>query len=404
MDSAKKEQAEQARLRKAKQRAKKKTAVAEVQKEQKKKIKKVEREKDYFSLTEDGLDTLLVDAKKAFSGIQQNPSLAVLLFYLNSGYYRFDQHKDYSKSTHEKDINVERIISEIDAEVLTEEETSEKLKSFFSCHSTLDCKLMSCGSCGLRMFERPRDPIISYERVPLSSPLMVPLLLDENGMKKLNLQKKEWGEKRIVIDSHGTTARKDLWKIRSLFYTGNGKYFHLHPELVDGRKGEEHTHLCKKCYGDLVKGNIPKLSVASGLDFGIGKRLGLAETNLHEQIIISRCRLFHATMKVSFGKGKRMACHAILFSHDAPDIAAELLSSQEMFDPERLCNTISIVLVDSKGQSDHHFRKLYGSNIVFARPWVIFQWLVVLQAINPRYHDLKIPEYSAIQWSINQAN
>ena len=126
-----------------------------------------------------------------------------------------------------------------------------------------------------------------------------------------------------------------------LYCAADGQFFHLHPELVDSRAGEEYTHFCKKCYGSLSKGSIPKLSLARGLDFGNTKRLGLAEPNLHEQIILSRCRLFQATMKVSFGKGQCMCCHAIPFFHETPEIASYLLNSEQMFAPETLANSKS---------------------------------------------------------------
>ena len=152
----------------------------------------------------------------------------MLLYYLNSGYYRFEQYQDYTFSKDGTDINSERLLAEVQDEVLTDVETAEKLKSFFSCHSTLDAKLMSCGCCGLRMLERPRDPVISYHQI--SSPLMDLLKLDETGMAKLSLQKRLWGDQDIMVNAQGGTAKMDLWEIWSLYSAADGKFFHLHPE------------------------------------------------------------------------------------------------------------------------------------------------------------------------------
>ena len=111
----------------------------------------------------------------------------------------------------------------------------------------------------------------------------------------------------------------------------------MHPELIDiDENGAESTLVCPICWKDISNDKTPELSIAAGLDLGYYKCLGLEPPNLDEQMILSRCRLIFATLKLrsnSFGRvgfhRDKLLCNAILFAHDSPAMASKLLSFEK---------------------------------------------------------------------------
>jgi hypothetical protein len=85
-----------------------------------------------------------------FSDIEKNPFKAVLLYYLNSGYGRFQQYKEFDKAWDKKDIEVDNICNEINDEILDESKLYQLLENFFTHHSYTQATFMSCGACGLQ--------------------------------------------------------------------------------------------------------------------------------------------------------------------------------------------------------------------------------------------------------------
>ena len=68
--------------------------------------------------------------------------------------------------------------------------------------------------------------------------------------------------------------------------------------------------------------------------------------------------------------------HAILFPHDAPDVAANILSSSifdkgGMLDLDDLKKLLMVYLVDDKGKMDKLAKEVFCSPFIFARPWVV---------------------------------
>jgi len=150
---------------------------------------------------------------------------------------------------------------------------------------------------------------------------------------------------------------------------------------------------------------VPPRSVASGIDFGHYRRIGLEMPNLLEMQVLSRTRLFFATVKVSSNTHgvvnsslhNRFKCHAILFPHDAPSVASYMFNSDVfgtngLLDFDNLKGLMQVYMVDDQGNIDSLFRHVFGTAVLTARPWVIAQWLQVLKMTNPYYGDLDLSE------------
>ena len=86
-----------------------------------------------------------------------------LLFYLNSGFFRFQQYKEYDASHDGEPIDVQAIKSEIHDESLTENEMRNLMANFLTNHSYTSERLASCGACGIRVLERIGSPSIRYK-------------------------------------------------------------------------------------------------------------------------------------------------------------------------------------------------------------------------------------------------
>ena len=86
----------------------------------------------------------------------------------------------------------------------------------------------------------------------------------------------------------------DISKAKSVFSADQGfnNLVHLHPELVSETDNGLQTMICPNCQKHLSKYNHPPMSISAGVDFGDFTRLLLEQPNLHEQILLSRYRLF----------------------------------------------------------------------------------------------------------------
>ena len=93
-------------------------------------------------------------------------------------------------------------------------------------------------------------------------------------------------------------------------------YFHLHPELVD--TGEQAPHegdegdptrvsaiLCGRCVGPVAAGNLPPLSLASGHDYGVLRRVVRGDLSpLATRVAVANNRLYLQCIKMkAIGKG-----------------------------------------------------------------------------------------------------
>jgi hypothetical protein len=73
---------------------------------------------------------------------------ALLLFYLNSGMMRFNNHREYMECWDGEPVDIDGLLSEIKNENPSDDDTNETLREFFLSHRYTEGCLPSCG-CGI---------------------------------------------------------------------------------------------------------------------------------------------------------------------------------------------------------------------------------------------------------------
>ena len=379
-----------------------------------------------FGISPEELTTFLKQDPKGehlFSDVLKNPTKAVLLHYLNSGFFSFQRWKEYC-SIYDKSPITEKdktdLENETQAQLLSDEELLHLLGTFLKRHSYSEEHLYSCGACGLRQFERTESPCLKYKEFHLDSqPDTSPLCYNKEETNRFLMYKKgRGGPVQLPLSSDGTLTEVEIWKAISVHSDSQDRLWHLHPELVDihPETGKHTTLLCPDCSESVLKGERPKCSIAGGLDFGYYKRLGLTLPNLHEQLILSRTRLFFAAMKIgsnrkgqtNFNIRNMMKCHAILYPcQEAEQIAflsnSNMHGQQGLFDVQMLKQLFSLFCIDDKDDQDQLMQQVFGSNDILGRSWVLAQWILVLQRLNQYYFDLDVSDVTTMMEKIDLA-
>lgn len=366
-----------------------------------------------LGLTADELTRLLgkdPTGEKLFADVSRNPVKAVLLHYLNSGFFSFQRWKDYCACYDGKELSEadkEDLEKEMQQQVLSDDELYKLLEHFVKCHSYTEDHLYGCAACGIRQWERLQDPCLTYEKVSLDDKTDdFPLCYTEEEKRQFNAFKTgDGGKLRLPLDESGRISEIEVWRAISVHTDSQDRLWHLHPELVDTdpHTGKQSAMICPDCAMSTKKGDRPKSSIAAGLDFGYYKRLGLTLPNLHEQLILSRSRLYFAAMKLASNKSGQtnfnirnaFRCHAILFPCQEAELIAYLCNSDiygenGLFDPQQLRQLFSLYCVDDDAKMDQLMRHVFGSNDILGRSWVLVQWILVLQRLNPYYRDLDV--------------
>jgi hypothetical protein len=345
-----------------------------------------------------------------FKNMTDDPTKAVLFFYLNSGLFRFEQHRDHTTSDDLKMVNLDQLKMDIEGEMLTPLEYNDVVRRFYSQHPFMDFTSKSCTACGIRLIERTEDPYISYIDVPLTEPNIIEALR-YSPQQALDLTRRRDAPESIVtipFDANWNQHTINLTSAISFFessHDGAPVFWHLHPELVGSMPDGTHcATLCPICHESVMRNKtIPRLSIAAGVDFGYFQRLGLVYPNLHEQLILSRTRLYFSVIKVSSNlKGQvnmnhrnKVRCHSIMFPHNASEIASNMFGSSlrgegGLLQLEELRKLLHLYMVDPQGRPDAIAKDIFQTVNLLARPHVVAQWLIVLKWLNPHYADLDL--------------
>jgi len=353
-----------------------------------------------------------------FANSQHSPALSLLLFYLNSGHFRFDGYKEYDATCNGSAVDEEEIARQVRDEILTEDELATILQSFLRSHSHTGGEAYGCAACGIRLLSREQRPKIQYEKFALAAPEMQLLKLSSEQECEF-LKEKSLPPLCVPTDRGLCSKTGEVWKVRSVHQSPSHGLFHLHPELVDrGTSGEEHCMVCPDCATSLNNGEAPKLSIAGGVDFGVWERFVdgsgtpiLTEPVLMEKIVLARTRLVMAAIKVSSNHcgqvhlgGGATRMNAVLFADETAYDTAMMLSGEEMFEVGRLKSLLKVYLLDSHGNIDFLHHQAFGRTNLLARPWVVWQWLLFLKCTHPMYKDLRVPSWSTVQKNMDSAN
>ena len=195
-----------------------------------------------------------------FADIHRNPSKAVLLYYLNSGHGRFQQHKEFDANCRGKDFDIDDLCEEIEAEQLDGDELYNLCERFFAHHSFTDNSLWSCGMCGLRELQSKEVAHESklFKRITLSD-----LEEDQDEVIRYTEEQREDLEElmkkeifRVPANENGELVEVRLGEARSYYQhrvDDEIVIYHLHRELVDeDANGNVGTWLCPTCHKCLM--------------------------------------------------------------------------------------------------------------------------------------------------------
>jgi hypothetical protein len=383
----------------------------------------------YFNTTEEEYLRIMneenVDYDAVFRDSAKNLAKAVHLYYANSGCGEYGQYREYDRKWEGKLVDQEDVCKQVDAQKSTCDDYFRMFDGYFADHSYTGASLFSCAACGYRIRERSgkRRPV-RYVRYRLGSDELLPLKYSDEQEKTVRGLQKYYRENPVVVPfwneetESGDTRRIEPWRVRSMYESTKHGLYHLHPELVDvNDSGIESVLLCPYC-SDSVKNvdadplkRVPKFSIASGIDFGYYKRVGLTEPNLHEEVILGRVRAVIASYKIKSNMcgcrnmmRDKLQCNAILFCQEEFEKLSNMLNGQEMFDEKGLDLLLQIFLLDDKGQLDNLIRMAHGRADIMARPIVMVEWITVLIHVHIYYKDLQVPSWGEIIRRINRSN
>jgi hypothetical protein len=363
-----------------------------------------------------------------FDDLLKSPTKALILLYLNSGLLRFHQYKNYNQRWNGQDVDIESLSEEINQEALTDEELFRLVSKFLRCHSFTSSDAVACGCCGLIQFERLENPSLQYKKLCLTHPIMA--LIQYTAEEKEAYLQVVHETVRIPTNDRWDMEEVFVWQCKSVFVKNDRdptsqtseniqSLWHLHPELVNQEAQEQHsTRVCPDCWKSLSKRDPkrPDLSIAKGIDFGFFERIKqLVQPTFFELLILARTRLFFATMKVTSNERgtvnrnhmHRLKCHAILFPHNAPEIASymhnsDVFGKDGLLDMNALKGLLQIFLVDHKGNHDSLAEAVFSTSALIARPFVIAQWLLVLQKVHRHYFDLHVESITRLKEIVDQ--
>ena len=244
---------------------------------------------------------------------------------------------------------MKKLIKEIRAERVTNEEKTQMIEAYEAYVGRRE-PMYSCASCGVRDRFGAHE---NFVKEPIERLSILKLFQEQQLTWKTQEQITSIC---LPIDSNENNGLFHPYRMRSVYTSKDGTCYHLHPEFVDN--ATEEAWLCQNCatavssqdtekskgggnYGsqDCLKMKIPYLSIASGVDFGDSRRIGLTPLNTTERAILARVRQYSFVAKIFvMRKGERKVTkgHFISFDHNAPQVMTKL------FDKDEICKTISL--------------------------------------------------------------
>ena len=332
-----------------------------------------EEEKHWEQPPDDFLQQILgksVQEAKDFldNKVEYDPLKAIMMWYLNAGYARFDSldefyedREKYEDDPEKKDAFLKKLVEEILKQKITDAEFQNIVESYIKHQMHGKAELLACASCGLRERQVGDQQYQEYKLCEL--PRVFQYSKQQQDALKYDMAQ---GPVEIPINNSGESKKVNPWEIRSYYQANkNGTFYHVHPELVvehenDEDEDHEKVLLCPECSKVARKKDAtkpPKLSIASGLDFGNFHRIGLEAPNHHEQSVMALVRRYTKVLKIcsnSIGQVNytrcRLQAHVTMFQHDAPYIASKLFFQVAENLEDHVAGVLRLHLCDSKGK------------------------------------------------------
>ena len=328
------------------------------------------------------------------NNFERDPFAAQHVFATNSGLHIFDKISQLFSNSNvidTEDPNVEECIDQLIKDVndnLSVEDLGTMNADF---NKTFDLKapLFGCASCGVREFQMGLDKTKRFRDRHL-----------------LELGKYKKTQEQLAA------LNKINRRFRPIFswYKGcDSSIYNFHPECVDSRLDEngeliELVKLCPVCSNCADKADqpFPRYSIANGIDYGVSSRLPwLKPLSLTEQHSISLTRPYGCIVKLSGYSSECQSAkkgHFIFFRQaQAPQQMADAtatrarLSRTTLPDVSDIEKYIGITFIGAdeawKSLIPNRFRNIDDLKI---RPQCVYDWLEVLQAVNPHYANVVI--------------
>lgn len=310
-----------------------------------------------------------------FDSGEDNPVVALALWYANMGYATFAQHLQFQLPKASLNDAEDAALHDFVEAELTNDDVACLAQKFVAHHSYFPVQTPACD-----------------EKLEVLSSMQESL--------KVTIPTNEMLEPKEVCCAD----------IYSVYKVATNLAYYLHPELVEiEANGKPCTMLCALCYKSLYTGKtgkIPDLSIANGVDFGFFRRIPeLTEPNLSEQRIIALLRLYEHMVKIrsnTYGTvnytHSKIQGHSVLFAHDAVTLLMEKL--EELLTKDRLKSIISVIFVGPNKKIDHLMKEMIGTNVVLARSYVVIQWLLVLSLVNQHYAAIPKELHFPSKWKL----
>ena len=303
----------------------------------------------------------------SFRNLEFDPENAASLFHLNRGLLHFNE------------SNEDNLKATISQEAPTDDELDTMIQDFQDKNSTAKC-IYSCGVCGTKEVEGSFSSLDNL-----------------SCLKYTEEEKTQWSNRMKVHISIPTDSTGKNWrhiqpfKLFSYYYDDDTDTpYHLHRELVSSSNGTTRTFICESCNSKLEEEEIPKHSVKR-IDFGVDTRLPLVFPNIVEQAVIAQARLYRRIVKIEQPLGQRTSkANMIVFDHDSGyqtcDAMAKGIADDMLF----------VFAAPNQPDSDHLMKQAFGTNKFKVRGYVLYQWMAVLNQVNPHYQHLNVPSFQQV--------
>ena len=291
---------------------------------------------------------------------------ARLAFYQATGFLEFNE-----------ELDDPALVDAVRAQRLDDERKLEIVREFLR-QMDVAADLLACASCGELSIAAGCSPVA----------------LDRLGCLRYT------DEQVADFDQRPHTYRQ----VKSSYVAPDNTRYHLHPELVqpDGR-----VPLCSRCQTAVARDQIPRLSIASGCDFGHLARAGVAEPTAAEKVVAGRARLHVTVIKLSSrssGPGSQYSAlrgHSITFEQAGLEVICEAADAA-IRNAELLPQLIRVVFLGPTGRRERV--RMDVGPLVTLDADKLLRMLAVFKDCHGEYANLELPDRDVLEQALQAAH